>query len=105
MRVFESGKYTAFMYIAISFVSLLILFNIVNIFEVKASLYKTSSTSKDVEKIQDAEGHKDFYVNRDEFEREERKGQKCEDFKEELLKNAPKKDKDFIIAEKGSWKK
>lgn len=45
-----------------------------------------------------------FYVDREEFEREEGKGDKCIDFKEELLKNAPKKDEDFVIAEKGSWK-
>ena len=64
--------------------------------------------------FKDAEGHEDFYVNREEFEREEKvssiskdieeKGDKCESFKEKLLKNAPKKDKDFVVAEKGSWK-
>ncbi len=44
-----------------------------------------------------------FYVERDETEREEI-DIKCEDFKEQLLDNAPRKNKDFIIAEKGSWK-
>ncbi len=52
----------------------------------------------------------DFYVDREEFERVEgkvEKRDKCEDwgdFKESLLENAPKKDKDFVIAEKGGWK-
>lgn len=64
----------------------------------KVKTDKTGLSSKD------DEGHKDFYVDRKEFEREEGKGKKCQGFKEELLKNAPKKDKDFIIAEKGSWK-
>lgn len=44
-----------------------------------------------------------FYVNREGFERVEIKS-KCEDFKSELLKNAPQKDSDFVIAEKGKWK-
>jgi len=57
--------------------------------------------AKALEKVKTEE---DFYVDREEFEREEGKGEKCENFKEELLKNAPKKDKDFVIAEKGSWK-
>ncbi len=47
----------------------------------------------------------DFYVEREEFERKEgkRKGNSKE-FKEKILENAPKHDKDFIIAETGSWK-
>ena len=45
-----------------------------------------------------------FYVEREEFEREET-GNSCEGFKPKLLGNAPNKDADFIIAEKGSWKK
>ena len=45
----------------------------------------------------------DFYVDRDEFEREENNGDEC-DFKKELLKNAPDKDDDFVKAERGSWK-
>lgn len=28
-----------------------------------------------------------------------------DDFKKRILKNAPKKDSDFILAEKGEWKK
>jgi len=65
----------------------------------------------------------DFFVEREEFEREEasletasssKEGSKnhaeqsldiCKDFKKELLENAPKHDNDFVIAEKGSWKK
>jgi hypothetical protein len=38
----------------------------------------------------------DFYIEREEFERIE--GKEC------LLENAPNKDKDFILTEKGSWK-
>ena len=44
-----------------------------------------------------------FYVIREDFEREEN-GNACKDFKFKLLKNAPKKNSDFIITEKGSWK-
>ena len=79
--------------------------------------------AKALEKVKTSQ--KDFYVDREEFEREEKvsstldvgksskddsghdveeKGDKCIDFKEDLLKNAPNKDKDFVIAEKGSWK-
>ena len=48
----------------------------------------------------------DYYVERDEFEREEGKTGECvRGFKSKLLANAPEKDDDFIIAEKGSWKK
>jgi len=44
-------------------------------------------------------------VDRDEFEREEGKTNKEEtDFKKLILKNAPQKDDDFIIVERGSWK-
>ena len=56
--------------------------------------------AKSLEKIKTKE---DFYVDRNEFEREEN-GIKCEDFKASLLENAQKKDSDFVIAEKGSWK-
>ncbi len=57
--------------------------------------------AKALEKVKTEES---FYVDRKEFERAEIKS-KCEDFKQELLKNAPQKDSDFIIAEKGIWKK
>lgn len=57
--------------------------------------------AKALEKVKTKET--EFYVDRKEFERAEIKS-KCEDFKAELLKNAPKKDSDFVIAEKGSWK-
>ena len=45
----------------------------------------------------------DFYVQRNDFERLEN-GNFCQGFKSELLKNAPKKNNDFIITERGSWK-
>jgi Asp-tRNA(Asn)/Glu-tRNA(Gln) amidotransferase C subunit len=46
----------------------------------------------------------DFYVDKDDFERIEGDGEEC-DFKTELLENAPEKNQDFVIAEKGAWKK
>jgi predicted Asp-tRNA(Asn)/Glu-tRNA(Gln) amidotransferase subunit C len=54
----------------------------------------------------DKAGIKDegYEVYRKDFERDEGSGEKCEGFKESLLANAPNKDKDFIIAEKGAWK-
>ncbi len=45
----------------------------------------------------------DFHVNREEFEREEGDGSGCGNFKESLLENAPNKNSDFVIAEKGEW--
>jgi predicted Asp-tRNA(Asn)/Glu-tRNA(Gln) amidotransferase subunit C len=44
-----------------------------------------------------------YYIDRKEFERVEG-GNSCEGFKSKLLGNAPEKDDDFIIAEKGAWK-
>ena len=51
-------------------------------------------------------GEKDeqFFVDREEFEREEKSGECDSDFKEKMLENAPRKNSDFIIAEKGEWK-
>jgi len=46
-----------------------------------------------------------FYVDREEFERKEGEGKECTGFKEKLLDNAPRKNSDFVIAEKGEWKK
>ncbi|MEK6872642.1 MAG: Asp-tRNA(Asn) amidotransferase GatCAB subunit C [Nanoarchaeota archaeon] len=57
--------------------------------------------AKALEKVKTKET--EFYVDREEFERAEIKG-KSEDFKSELLKNAPQKDSYFVIAEKGKWK-
>ncbi len=56
--------------------------------------------------LEEVEGKsdKEFYVDRNEFEREEGEGEECSDFKKQLLKNAPEHDDDFIIAEKGGWK-
>jgi hypothetical protein len=48
----------------------------------------------------------EYFVERDKFEREEGKTGECTlDFKAKMLGNAPNKDDDFIIAEKGAWKK
>jgi len=46
-------------------------------------------------------------VEREKFEREENgKITECDDiFRDIMLENAPKKNKDFIIAEKGGWTK
>jgi len=43
-------------------------------------------------------------VNRDDFERAEGDGEKCEGFKKTILENAPEHDDDFIVVERGSWK-
>ena len=61
----------------------------------KTSNSKTSKNSNEV---------LDFHVHRKDFERSEGKGKICEGFKESLLENAPKKNEDFVIAEKGDWK-
>ncbi len=51
------------------------------------------------------ESKEDFYVDREEFEREEGSGKECEeDFKKRFLENAPEHDDDFVIAERGKWK-
>jgi len=61
--------------------------------------------AKALEKVKTS-GGEDFYVDREEFERVEGEGvrEDNEGFKKDFLKNAPHKDDDFIIAEKGSWK-
>lgn len=46
---------------------------------------------------------RDFHFDREEFEREEGEGKEC-DFKKKLLENAPNKNDDFVIVEKGGWK-
>tara|TARA_Y100000034_G_C6908659_1_gene422556 strand:+ start:5000 stop:5236 length:237 start_codon:yes stop_codon:yes gene_type:complete len=44
-------------------------------------------------------------VDREEFERVEGGGVKCDsDFKKKILQNAPESADDFIIVEKGDWK-
>lgn len=50
-----------------------------------------------------SEDSEDFYVFRNEFEREEN-DESCVGFKSKLLRNAPNKDDNFIITEKGAWK-
>ena len=44
-------------------------------------------------------------IERDEFEREEsfKEKEANSDFRERILKNAPNKNKDFILAEKKKW--
>ena len=60
--------------------------------------------AKALDKVKSNDGA--FYVDRDEFERDEGETGECEEgFKSKLLANAPRKDDDFVIAEKGSWKK
>ena len=46
----------------------------------------------------------DSVIDRKEFEREEKDGKETDsDFRERMFANAPKKNKDFIIAEKKKW--
>tara|TARA_Y100000310_G_scaffold209474_1_gene210133 strand:+ start:755 stop:1012 length:258 start_codon:yes stop_codon:yes gene_type:complete len=73
----------------------------------KQILDKFASALAKVEKEHD----EDFYVDRDDFERIEGTARKQSDdcygedsFKKELLENAPDKDEDFILVEKGDWK-
>ena len=68
--------------------------------QAKDILEKFARALEKVEK----ESEEEFHVERDVFEREENQGETCEGFKEHMLANAPKKNNDFIIAEKGGWK-
>jgi len=68
--------------------------------EAKEILDKFASAIEKVEK----EKHEIVFVDREDFEREEGNGKRCENFKEKLLANAPRSDGDFIITEKGAWK-
>ena len=57
-----------------------------------------------LEKVE-KEINEESYVERDEFERVEGNGINSDSlFKEDILKNAPNHDDNFIIAEKGSFK-
>ena len=60
--------------------------------------------AKTLEKVEKEKGSEEYFVHRDEFEREEKQGDSCTGFKELFLANAPHHDKDFVIAEKGEWK-
>ncbi len=70
--------------------------------EAKEILDKFASA---LEKVEKEAGKEESYVNREEFEREEGNGENCDSgFKQRILDNAPHKDDDFVIAEKGAWK-
>ena len=69
--------------------------------EAKALLDKFAKALSKVEN----EKNIDFYLEREEFERSEKSENKCDvKFKEKILKNAPEKDSDFILTERGNWK-
>ena len=70
--------------------------------QAKQILDKFASALSKVEK----EGKQEIGVDRDEFERIEGNGVECEDdgFKQNILRNAPEHDDDFIIVERGKWK-
>lgn len=59
------------------------------------------SFSRKLDKIGKIE---ESFIERDEFERKEGKGKPLEIDKEIMFENAPRKNKDFIVAEKGGWK-
>jgi len=61
--------------------------------------------AKALERVGKSGEEDESYVDREEFERVEGKGEECLDFKERFLENAPKRDGDFIVAEKGNWKR
>jgi hypothetical protein len=72
--------------------------------DAKKLLDKFSEALKEVEK---EESHASF-VERSEFERQEKEKNLPynvnSEFKDKILDNAPNKNKDFILTEKGSWK-
>ena len=66
----------------------------------KSSLEKTSEKTEKAGKEE-----LESYVDREDFERIEGKGNECTPgFKEKILKNAPNHDEDFVIGERGGWK-
>jgi len=68
--------------------------------EAKLILEKFSKALEKVEsKIKEAQG-----VKRDKQLREETKTEQDKEFKKLFLKNAPKTEEDYVIAERGSWK-
>ena len=61
--------------------------------------------AKALEKVEkDSKEDISFQVQREISEREENEGKTDDEFKKLMLANAPKKNDDFIIAEKGGWK-
>jgi predicted Asp-tRNA(Asn)/Glu-tRNA(Gln) amidotransferase subunit C len=69
--------------------------------ESKNLLDKFANVLEKVEKEKDV----DFHVEMKEFERKEGDGKEPDsDFRGRMLENAPEKDSDLIIAEKGRWK-
>jgi len=69
--------------------------------EAKQILDKFAETLVSVEK----ESKEESYVDRGEFEREEKEGNEGDSsFKQKILENAPEHDDDFILVEKGAWK-
>ena len=61
------------------------------------------SFSKKLEKVKDKISEP--IIEREKFEREEQVGKECdEDFRKRMLENHPTKNRDFIVAEKKSWK-
>lgn len=71
--------------------------------EARKILEKFAKALEKVEKEKVDENNIEFCNVREKFEREEKESEKC-DFKISLLENAPKKNKDFVLAEKGAWK-
>lgn len=58
-----------------------------------------------LEKVEKEAGKEESFIDREEFEREEKEGDCCDSgFRKRFLDNAPNKDEDFIMAEKGGWK-
>jgi len=69
--------------------------------EAKEILDKFSKSLEKVEsKIKETKG-----VQRDRQLREESKAQRDKGFKKLFLKNVPKSEDDYVMAEKGAWKK
>ena len=67
----------------------------------KSAKHILDNFSKKLEKIELGEGK----VERNEQTRDETKTEVDKDFRKRFFENVPNKDKDWIKAEKGSWKK
>ena len=71
--------------------------------EAKELLDKFAKALEKVEK--ESKSEEVSFVDREEVERKEKEGRNYDSgFRKKILDNAPAKDDDFIIAERGSWK-
>lgn len=60
--------------------------------------------AKALEKVEKEYKNIESSIDREEFERVEGGGEEC-NFKKKLLRNAPDSNEDFVVVERGDWKK